>query len=163
MGPLNEILLTSKRCYKNSIVNGCDDIQDDLLSTIVIMENYLNNAPTTKKHRSTTRRNISNEKYRDMAYIAYVLSEFGHSAFDNNKTQAQVINSLANILNVKTTTLRMTRDYLDSYTNSDRKGWKVPLNERLQHVFDECTVIVPPENVIVMAKNILNKYEKEGK
>ena len=162
MKQLDKVLLTAKRCYKNSIVNDCDDLQDDLLSIIVMLENYLNNTPAPK-HRSATRESISDEKYRDMAYVAYVLSEFEHTAFDSDKTQGQVIDHLASILSTKTSTLRNMRDSLDSHTNSRREGWKMALNDRLQDVFNDCIAINPPENVIIMAKNILHKYEKERK
>ena len=69
---------------------------------------------------------------------------------------------MANTLNIKSSTLRNIRDSLDSYTNSTREGWKKPLSNKLQNVFDECVKIYPPKDVVKKAKNILLKYEMEN-
>lgn len=156
---LDKIVQVAKSAYKKSILHDYGELQDDLLS-ILTMADRLRHTSIGKRNHSFTRENIDDTKYRDMAVIAYVLSEFGHQVFSTNLTQSQVLENLANTLNTKTTTLRNMRDFLDSYTNSPRQGWKKPLSDKLQSVYDECIEIYPPENVITKAKDILLKYKK---
>lgn len=159
METLDEILDITKKAYKKSIVNDYIEIEDDLLSIITLIDRFKHDA-LNKKKTIVPRNNIDDIKYRDMAYIAYVLSECGHRAFNDNNTQLEVIESLAVILKTKPLTLRNIRDYLDTYTNSTREGWKKPLTDRLQLVFDECKKLSCAE-VIKNAKDILYKYERE--
>jgi hypothetical protein len=161
METFEEIILVAKSAYKKSFLHDCEELQDDLLS-IITMVNQLKHESTTKKKRSSTRKTIGDSKYKDIAIIAYVLSEFGHQEFSSELTQAQVIENLANTLKIKSSTLRNIRDSLDSYTNSTREGWKIPLSDKLQNVFDECVKIYPPKDVVKKAKNILLKYEMEN-
>lgn len=159
METFDEIILLAKGAYKKSILDNCEKLQDDLLSIITIAS-QLKHELSVKRTPLVRRENIEDSKYKDVAVVAYVLSEFGHQVFNADLTQAQVIEKLANILNVKATTLRNIRDALDSYTNSNREGWKKPLPKRLQVVFDECVKTYPPEDTIKEAKSILRKYEK---
>lgn len=159
METLDEIVQVAKSAYKKSFLHDCTELQEDLLS-IIIMADRLRHTPVSKKNHSFGRENIDDAKYRDMAVVAYVLSEFGHQVFSTNLTQAQVLENLANTLNTKAATLRNTRDFLDSYTNSLREGWKKPLSDKLQSVYDECVKIYPPENIVIKAKDILLKYER---
>ncbi len=159
MEAFDEVILIAKSAYKKSFLHDCEELQDDLLS-IITMVNQLKHEATTRKNRTAVRENIDNTKYRDIATVAYVLSEFGHQVFSADLTQAQVIEKLANILNTKASTLRNIRDSLDSYTSSTREGWKKPLSKRLQDVFNECVKTDPPKDVVEKAKNILLKYKK---
>ncbi len=159
METFDEIILIAKSAYKKSFIHNCEELQDDLLS-IITMVNQLKHEPVTKKNRSSTRENIGDAKYRDIAVVAYVLSEFGHQEFSTELTQAQVIENLANILTTKASTLRNIRDSLDTYTSSTREGWKKPLSDKLQNVFNECVKTYPPKDIVEKAKNILFKYER---
>ena len=159
METLDEIILLARSAYKKSFLHNCEELQDDLLS-IITMTDRLKHTSVSRKN-SFIRENIDDAKYKDIAVIAYVLSEFGHQAFSTKLTQAQVIENLSDILNTKAATLRNTRDFLDSYTSSQRTGWKKPLSARLQSVFDECVKVYPPENIVSRAKDILAKYKKE--
>ena len=160
METFDEVIRISKSAYKKSFLHDCEELQDDLLS-IITMVDQLKHESTTRKSRSSTRENIGDAKYRDIAITAYVLSEFGHQEFSSELTQAQVIENLASTLNTKASTLRNIRDSLDSYTNSRREGWKKPLSDKLQNVFEECVKTYPTESIVEKAKNILLKYERE--
>ncbi len=160
METLDEIILIAKSAYRKSFLHNCEELQDDLLS-IITMVDQLKHVPAARKNRSSTRKNIEDSKYKDIAVIAYVLSEFGHQEFSTDLTQAQVIENLANTLNTKSPTLRNIRDSLDSYTSSTREGWKKPLSDKLKSVFDECVKTNPPEAIVEKAKNILHEYERK--
>jgi len=155
---LNEVLITAKNVYKKSILNDYAEVQDELLSIITMIEILKNNLTVPKKRTVSSRETISDEKYKRLACISYVLSEFGHKVFYPEKTQSQAIEYLANILNTKPATLRNVRDFLDSYTNSPREGWKKELSPKLKEIFEECSNIVPNEAVIERAKNIIVNY-----
>jgi hypothetical protein len=157
MNELDEIKSIAKNAYRTSIVNNYKEIEDDLWSIILFLDRLENNIAKNTKP-TLSRVNINDTKYKDMAYIAYVLSECGHKVFDAQKTQLDVIENLANILDTKPLTLRNIRDSLDTYTNSTREGWKKPLNDRLQFVFDECKML-SCEEVTNNAKSILVKYQ----
>lgn len=159
METLDEILDITKKAYKKSIVNDYVEIENDLLSIITVIDRFKHDMLNKKKF-TISRSNIDDIKYRDMAYIAYVLSECGHSSFNDKNTQLEVIKNLAVILKTKPLTLRNIRDYLDTYTNSTREGWKKPLPDRLQLVFDECKKL-SCEEATRNAKDILYKYENE--
>ncbi len=159
METLDKVIKTAKEAYRESIIIDNEKIQDLLLS-IITMTDQLRNVAVVNKRHVASRDTIPEGKYKDMACIAYVLSEFGHQVFDSNKTQAQVIEEISNILGTKSGTIRNMRDFLDTYTNSPREGWKKPLADRLQDVFDECKSTVPPEMTIERAKSILLKYER---
>ncbi len=159
MKTLEEIKVKAKNVYRTSIVNEYQDIEDDLWDIIVFL-NEPNFEKSKKFKVQASRENIDDGKYKDMAYIAYVLSECGHKVFNADKTQAGVIENLATILNIKPLTLRNIRDSLDSYTNSTREGWKKPLNDRLQSVFNECKTLTC-DVVVENAKSILNHYENK--
>ncbi len=160
MKKLDEIALAAKTAYKKSFLYNCEELQDDIL-LIIRLTDQLQNAPIAIKNRSGGKREtIGDSKYRDLGVIAYVLSEYGHKVFNGKLTQAQTIEYLANILSTKSGTLRNMRDSLDSYTNSKREGWKMPLSEKLRNVLEECIAINPPEDVIDQAKNILLNYKK---
>ena len=88
-----------------------------------------------------------------------MLCEYGHRKFYENLTQTQVLEKLSETLKTKPATLRNIRDFLDSHTSSSRQGWKKPLSDRLQRVYDEC-VLLSRDNVIERAKNILEKYRR---
>ncbi len=159
METLDKIIETAKEAYKESIIIDNEKMQDLLLS-IITMTDQLRNVTVVNKRNVASRDTISDSKYKDMACIAYILSEFGHEVFDPNKTQAQVIEDIANVLDTKSGTIRNIRDFLDTYTSSPREGWKKPLPDRLQDVFDECKNITPPEMTVEKAKSILLKYER---
>ena len=158
MSTLDEILFTAKNCYKKSVMNGCEELEDDLLS-IITMIDRLKDVNVVAKTDLATRENIDESKYRDLGYVAYVLSEYGHREFYENLTQTQVLEKLSETLKTKPATLRNIRDFLDSHTSSSRQGWKKPLSDRLQRVYDEC-VLLSRDNVIERAKNILEKYRR---
>lgn len=158
---LDELLSIAKHAYKQSIVHDYHRIQDELLSMITTIEILKNNQKTIKHRRVSSRTNIDDFKYNDMGCIAYVLSEFGHQVLYPDKTQSQAIEYIANILDTKPSTLRNIRDFLDSYTNSPREGWKKELSPKLQRIFDECSIVYPQEVVIEKAKQIIKKYEEK--
>jgi len=160
MDTLDDIFFAVKGCYKKSVMTGYEELADDLL-TIITMIDKLKNEKVTTKHCSTTRENIDKSKYKDLACVSYVLSEYGHREFYDHLTQTQVLEKLASILKTKPATLRNIRDFLDSYTSSPRQGWKRPLPDRLQNVYDECTKFISRDMVIKKAKSILEKYEQK--
>ncbi len=160
MSTLDEILLATRSCYKKSVMNGYEELEDDLLSVITMIDR-LKDEKVVAKTDLVTRENIDESKYRDLAYVAYVLSEYGHREFYENLTQTQVLEKLAQILKTKPATLRNVRDFLDSYTSSSRQGWKKPLSDRLQRVYNECSELIPRDKVIEKAKSILEKYRRE--
>ena len=159
MEKLDEIIDITKKVYKKSIVNDYVEIEDDLLSIITLIDRFKHNLSNPKKPTIISRSGIDDIKYKDMACIAYVLSECGHKVFNDKATQLEVIENLATILRTKPLTLRNIRDYLDTYTNSTREGWKKPLPDRLQFVFDACRKL-SCEEATAKAKDILYKYEK---
>lgn len=74
--------------------------------------------------------------------VAYYLSKYEHhDVFEGEAlTQTQALDKIGDILGINRNSVRNMRDAYDSYTGSHREGWKKPLNDIQQHVFDKMEV-----------------------
>ena len=93
--------------------------------------------------------------------VAYYLSEYGHEGiFPGFKvSQQETIKRAAAILKVNPNTLKNQRDFFDSYTNSHRQGWKAPLTDMQQYVFDKMKVL-PKKEALAVILSILSVKTK---
>lgn len=95
--------------------------------------------PTRTQQRSS----VAKVDKSEMLKMAFVLSKFDYIFFNQmfslSLNQTEVFEMVANIMEVKSTTLRNHRDAFDAHVkqvNSNRQGWKKPLGSDLQIVLD---------------------------
>jgi hypothetical protein len=85
---------------------------------------------------SGTRSKIENKD--DVYIVSCYLSRFGHEDLYKDLNQTQAIQKVAEILGLKPTTLKGTRDIFDPFFDNGRKGWsKRQLNETEQKLFEK--------------------------
>ena len=108
-----------------------------------------------KNYKPTgSRTKIKNKE--DVYIVACFLSRFGHEDLCNNLNQTQAIKKIAEMLGLKSTTLKGTRDIFDPFFDNDRKGWsKRPLNDQEQKLFDKYAN-ESKEKFLTEVKQILN-------
>jgi len=160
----DNIIENAKKAYKESILIDNTTIQD-LVLTIITETKKLQEIP---KKELSIRRNILSTRERvlledgqshDINIIAYIFSEYEHTALFPNINQTEAVSIIANLMNVKYKTFTNRRDRYDRYTNSHRVGWDEDLPNSLQNIFDKL-VILSKEEIINKGKNILKKYSK---
>ena len=78
------------------------------------------------------------ENKDDVYIVSCYLSRFGHEDLYKDLNQTQAIQKVAEILGLKPTTLKGTRDIFDPFFDNGRKGWsKRQLNETEQKLFEK--------------------------
>lgn len=107
-----------------------DRIKNNPTETI---KDYLPREKRERMDRSSTE--IENK-------VAYYLARFDHESLFPRLNQNKSFEKISQILNVKPNTIKNKRDYFDSFVNElktsgkKREGWKTPLSDEMQKVFD---------------------------
>jgi len=153
---IDTILKNAKLIYKESIQVNNETIEELALSIITDIKILQDNKEISKPRERIT---LNNEKSKDINILAYVFSEYEHSSLFPIDTQSKAFKKITNILDVKYNTFTNKRDTYDSYTSSQREGWKKELSDSLQEVFDELKIL-PKNKVLNIARTIIKKYEK---
>lgn len=101
---------------------------------LILMEEEFNN--NSDKRDVSPRQKIKN---KDTVYIvACFLSRFGHEDIFKTLNQTQSLKKIGDLLSIKHTTLKGTRDVFDPYFDNGRKGWSGrPLNERELKIYNK--------------------------
>lgn len=135
-----EIEQKIKNAIKISIMNKYSEVEPilfDILKDLNQLHNPKNENMVLSENRIKLSHSVADSMYR----VAYWLSKNDHDALYPYLSQAQAIEKIADLLNVKVTTLRNTRDYYDRFIvekKSNRKGWDIPkLPPKLEVVFYE--------------------------
>jgi len=163
---IENIMNNTKQAYKESVIVDNTVIQDLLLAILTDTNRLQEIAkiekeePIIKKVSKTRERVLlEDNQSNDINIIAYVFSEYEHTALFPNINQTEAVSMIADLMAVKYKTFTNRRDRYDRYTNSHRAGWDEDLPNSLKVVFDEL-VSLPKDTVINKAKNILAKYSK---
>jgi hypothetical protein len=156
---VESILANAKKAYKESVAIGSIEIQELLLS---ILTDVIKLQEPTKfgVHKPKEKALPVDTPSRDIDTIAYVFSEYEHRSLFPDKSQADAIRHVSQLLNVKYNTFRNKRDAFDRHTNSKRKGWDRELSEPLQRILDKYKNL-SQKKVIKRANTIINKYENK--
>jgi len=168
---LDSILQNVKLAYKESVLIENDIIQDILLTVLTDVKMLEDKISITKlrpglkvkktlednQYTSRNRVSIEEQQSYDINVIAYVFSEYEHTALFPNKNQTESVTVISNLMSVKYKTFTNRRDRFDRYTHSKRAGWDENLPNGLQVVFNELKGL-SKDVVIDKAKQILQKY-----
>lgn len=161
---IDNIMENAKKAYKESIIIDNIVIQD-LILTIITETKKLQEIPkkelNTVRHIPSTRERVllEDSQSNDINVIAYIFSEYEHTALFPNMNQTEAVSAIADLMNVKYKTFTNRRDRYDRYTNSHRVGWDEDLPSSLQDIFDEL-VTLSKEQVLNKGKKILEKYSQ---
>jgi len=127
---IEKVLGIALKAYEKSIIENYPNKED--LFEIVCNLKLLSNATDNKKEK--LRQAIKNK--REVNKVAYFLSRFGHESLIP-LNQSKTIKKIAEMLGIKPTTLKLTRDRFDPFFDNGRNGigqGLLPLE--LQEVFD---------------------------
>lgn len=105
-----------------------------VMAKLILMDEELDK--NSEKKDTTQRQKIKN---KGVVYVvACYLSRFGHEDIFKNLNQTQSLKKIAEILSIKHTTLKGTRDVFDPFFDNDRKGWNGrPLNEQELKIYNK--------------------------
>ena len=153
-----EIEKKLKNAIKISIMNRYSEVEPILFDILKDL-NQLNSQNNENIVLSENRIKLSCGTADAMYRVAYWLSKNDHEALYPYLSQSQAIQRIADLLNVKVTTLRNTRDYYDRFIvdkKSNRKGWDIPkLPPKLEAIFYEYSAKTDSEIFLEISK-ILN-------
>lgn len=105
-----------------------------VMAKLILIEEELDK--NTEKKVINQRQKIKN---KDTVYlVACYLSRFGHEDIFKTLNQTQSLKKIGDLLSIKHTTLKGTRDVFDPYFDNGRKGWSGrPLNERELKIYNK--------------------------
>ena len=153
-----EIEKKLKNAIKISIMNRYSEVEPILFDILKDL-NQLNSQNNENIVLSENRIKLSYSTADAMYRVAYWLSKNDHEALYPYLSQSQAIQKIADLLSVKVTTLRNTRDYYDRFIvdkKSNRKGWDIPkLPPKLEAIFYEYRAKTDSEIFLEISK-ILN-------
>ena len=155
----DNILNNAKSILRESILSNNKIIEELSLLIIADVAVLIDNESKNTSKVDRTRVRLDNEHSRDVNIMAYIFSEYEHTALFPNDTQTSAFTKVSKILNVKPNTFSNKRDFFDSHTNSKRAGWRKELSEDMQKVLDGFRNLSKYE-VIEIGKHILDKYRK---
>ena len=150
-----------KNIQKIAIKNKYNEILMPLKEILEVIDksNYNDKNPISNE--------IDLEQYKTQI-LAYYLSRFDHYDIYPNLNQNEALNLIANLLNIKKSTLRLARDYFDSKTTKIkskespylkiRKGIDMPLGKKAQKIFDYYNYKKRPE----ITKDVLTILRKNN-
>jgi len=151
------ILSNAKSIYKESIKIDNVIIEELALSIITDIK-ILQSEKKPSIQRERVR--LDNEHSKDVDTLAYIFSEYEHTALFPDNTQTAAFKKVSDLLNVKHNTFTNKRDYFDSHTNSQRIGWEKELSISLKKVFDELKILSKKE-VLDIGYKIIKKYQEK--
>ena len=127
------------------------DLQKVMAKLVMIKEELENSSDSTN---SVKRNKITNKD--DVYIVSCYLSRFGHEDLFENLNQSQALNKCADILSIKSTSLKGTRDAFDPFFDNGRKGWTGrQLNEKELEVFNNYNDL-SKNDFLLDVKKILN-------
>jgi len=128
-----EALELVEKLYLESSGQQKKELQKTMAKLILLKEELDKNS---EKKNINQRQKIEN---KDTVYIvACYLSRFGHEELFKNLNQTKSLKKIAEILSIKHTTLKGTRDVFDPFFDNGRKGWTGrPLNEQELKIYNK--------------------------
>lgn len=146
---LETVLNLALNAYEKSIVENYSN-KDEILEIVCALK-ILSNPLMNKKEYPRQRIKNKNELYK----VAYYLSRFGHEKL-MPLNQTRTIKKVGEILGIKYSTIKATRDRFDPFFDNGRIGvGKKYLTDEMQRIFDDYQNFQEDE-ILQDIKNILN-------
>lgn len=145
---IENVLSIALKAYEKSIVENYSN-KEEILEIICALK-ILSNPLINKKEYSRQRIKNKNELYK----VTYYLSRFGHEKL-MPLNQTRTFKKVGEILGIKATTIKATRDRFDPFFDNGRIGvGKKHLTDEMQRVFDDYQKLQEDE-ILQDIKNIL--------
>lgn len=150
----DEVLELIEKLYFEAAGSQKKDLQKAMAKLVIIKEE-LESVPDNDK--SNKREKIENKD--DVYIVSCYLSRFGHEGLFENLNQTQTLKECADILSIKPTSLKGTRDAFDPFFDNGRKGWNGrPLNKKELDIFNKYKSISKEEFLNEVRKILGGKW-----